>query len=128
MRFQRVVLVDDSEDDNFINRRFLELAGWTTTVDCFEDPTAALPRLLAEPPDLAFIDLNMPAMSGIELIERLAASDTDMSGCALVVLTSSVREDDRRRAQNTGLVRAYVEKPLSLSTLKDLAETLKAPE
>ena len=70
--FEHVVLVDDNEHDNFINERFLKLAGWASEVRTFgggQEFLAALPNL--PKPDVMFVDLNMPGMNGFELLDAL---------------------------------------------------------
>lgn len=118
-RFHSVVLVDDSDDDNFIHERYLRRANWSehvhtcTSADQLFELLAAVDR----PPEVVFLDLNMPQMNGFQVLERLAARPELTRGLRVVILTSSLHHDDRRRAEASPLVAAYVEKPLGVELL-----------
>ena len=126
-RFKTIVLVDDNEDDNFIHERFLAAAKWSIDVRSYNDGYQFLEELVGiqPPPDVIFLDLNMPVLNGFEVlaeIERLEAA-TD---AFIVILTSSIHPADRSRAETSDRVTAYVEKPLNLVTLEALAPRLVA--
>ena len=67
----RCVLVDDEELALLNTRAMLEPATDIDIVASFTDPDAALASLIAEPPDLVFLDIKMPGLSGMALLERL---------------------------------------------------------
>ena len=117
-------MVDDNDDDNFIHERFLAAAGWSQDVQAFGGADELLAELadMNPIPDVMFIDLNMPAMNGFELLDELAKTDFDLASTRVVVLTSSIHPDDRRRADESPLVTAYVQKPLNLQALAQLAD------
>lgn len=124
--YSRIVLVDDNDDDNFIHQRFLELAKWGGDFVVYRDAleaAEALPALTPQP-ELMFVDLNMPALNGFELLEQLSETAFDFSACKVVILTSSIHPDDRQRAVGHQMVRAYMEKPLNLSALEKLTPLL----
>ena len=126
MMLDTVVLIDDNEDDNYIHRRYLERAGWAREIVDFCDPVEALEsiRSSARPPDLVFVDLNMPELNGFELLDAVRDGGLAPGVCRFVVLTSSLHPDDRRRAEAHPLVSAYVEKPLNLGALAQLEPIL----
>ena len=124
--YSRIVLIDDNDDDNFIHQRFLELARWGGDFVIYRDAVEAAEALptLEPGPQLMFVDLNMPALNGFELLEQLSGTAFDFSDCKVVILTSSIHPDDRQRAEGHGVVRAYMEKPLNLSALEKLTHIL----
>jgi CheY-like chemotaxis protein len=125
--FDRVVLVDDNEHDNFINERFIKLAGWADEVQTFTSGHEVLASVDSlTPPDVMFVDVNMPGMTGFELLDALASSSLDLSATKVVVLTSSVHPDDKQRAEGIYSVSSYVQKPLGLDLLTRLAAELTA--
>ncbi|QNE46249.1 response regulator [Glaciihabitans sp. INWT7] len=75
-----VLVVDDSDDQRALLRRYFERAGCVvTTVKNAEDAITAYTRAT---PDLAVIDLVLPGMSGWQLTERLRA---DLPDCVIAV-------------------------------------------
>ncbi len=76
----RILVVEDSEDQARLLRRYFERAGCAvTTVENAEDAIAAY---TAQTPDLAVIDLLLPGMDGWELATRLK---TDHPECAIAI-------------------------------------------
>lgn len=92
-----------AEDDPFISRMYetkLSAAGYEVIVkntgrEAYEDMKRSLP-------DLVMLDLNMPELSGLELLAALAADDVDMSHTPVMVLTNSSNPKDRDMAQRYG--------------------------
>lgn len=66
-------------------------------------------------PDLIFLDLNLPKVSGHEVLGRLK-EDPEMRQIPVIVLTSSRAETDIRRAYESH-ANAYIRKPTSLDDL-----------
>jgi len=76
----RVLVVEDSEDQAGLLRRYFERAGCTvTTVETGEEAIAAY---TAATHDLAVVDLQLPGMDGWELTTRLKA---ERPGCAIAI-------------------------------------------
>ncbi|HQW87224.1 MAG TPA: response regulator, partial [Flavobacteriales bacterium] len=63
---EHILLIDDEEDCNFVTRMVLKRSGFTGRITCFTNATAALEHLRSERdrPDLMFVDINMPGMTG----------------------------------------------------------------
>jgi CheY-like chemotaxis protein len=90
-----VLVVDDSDDQRTLLRRYFERAGClVTTVKNAEDAIMAYMR---DTPDLAVVDLLLPGMSGWELTERLRL---ERPGCVIAV-TSVLDESTYPPAQAT---------------------------
>ncbi len=65
-------------------------------------------------PSLVMLDINMPRMNGLELLEALR-SDPEFVGLNVFIMTTSDLESDRLRAQQLA-VSGYIIKPLSFDT------------
>ncbi|MEW6757502.1 MAG: hybrid sensor histidine kinase/response regulator [Acidobacteriota bacterium] len=76
-------------------------------------PEEALKEAGDRPPDLALLDLRLPGMSGLQLLERLLVSRPDLMA---IVMTGYGEAETARRARETGAL-DFVEKPLDLSYL-----------
>ncbi len=86
-----IVVVDDDELCLYLFRRALERLGHR--VRTFPDATVALAGLVAPDraaPDVVFVDLHMPTLSGVELLARRSAS-SDAAGTTRLFVCSAVR-------------------------------------
>jgi DNA-binding response OmpR family regulator len=62
-------------------------------------------------PEVAVLDVGMPGLDGLEVLERIRADDT-LSGMRVLLLTAKAQESDVRRGYDAG-ADAYVRKPFS---------------
>lgn len=133
----RVLLVDDSIDDNFINTRLLRKTGFTSHVEVMKDGLDALnylrrlaaegPTGSAESPRVVFLDIRMPRLDGFEFLTEYERLPEDFRrGIAVVILTSSLLTLDRERAADYGSLVHYLVKPLTRQKLEDLKDKLAA--
>jgi CheY-like chemotaxis protein len=65
-------------------------------------------------PSLVMLDINMPRMNGLELLEELR-SDPEFVGLNVFIMTTSDLDTDRLKAQELA-VSGYIIKPLSFDT------------
>lgn len=65
-------------------------------------------------PDVVMLDINMPRMNGLELLEALRA-DPEFVGLNVFIMTTSDLDSDRLKAQDLA-VSGYIIKPLSFDT------------
>ncbi len=82
----RVLIVDDSEDQLLLFRRYFERAGCVVSVAA--TATDALTSYHDAKPDLTVIDLVLPGMDGWELAAHLATDDPDCAIAITSVLSS----------------------------------------
>jgi CheY-like chemotaxis protein len=121
-RFRSVLLVDDSEDDNFIHKSYICRINWADEVVEFEEALLALDYLLGckQLPDVMLLDINMPVMDGFQLLDQAIAAGVDLSKVIVVMVSSSMHPDDRKRATGHAQVNAYVNKPVDEEILRGL--------
>lgn len=113
---QRVVLIDDSENDNFFHEIALRKAGFGGEILVFEGGENALAFLLQDQitvSTVVFLDINMPGMNGFEVARTLGARLQPKAAFQLNMLTSSAWSVDKAAAQDIGLIRHYLVKPLT---------------
>jgi signal transduction histidine kinase/DNA-binding response OmpR family regulator len=111
-------------DDNRTNRRILEgmLGRWEMKAKSVEDGEEALTELsaareAAEPYALILIDMHMPGMSGLALVERIRQRP-ELSTAAIVMLTSAGYREDAERCKELGVSSSLL-KPIRQSELRE---------
>ena len=120
-----ILLIDDDEPTNFLNKLTLEQAGCARQIHITQSGQEALDYLqnANSRPDLIFLDINMPAMDGWEFLERYrnlpAAKKADI---VLIMLTTSLNPDDEIRTRAIPEVSGFENKPLSHDQLSSLLE------
>jgi two-component system, LytTR family, response regulator len=67
------IVIDDSEDAVKLMKRHIGAKSSLTLLETFIDPTEALNYMESQAVDLVFVDIQMPVISGLELIETLQA-------------------------------------------------------
>lgn len=102
----RIALVDD--DQNILTSVALTLESEGFEVDCYNDGEAALRGLAGRPADLGVLDIKMPRMDGIELLQKIRKT----SQLPVIFLTS--KDDELDEALGLGMgADDYITKPFS---------------
>ncbi|HVH36335.1 MAG TPA: response regulator [Tahibacter sp.] len=96
---RRILIVDDNRDAANMLAQLLGMSGHE--VRAVYDPELALQTLVEFAPDLAFLDVGMPKLNGLELASMIRA-DPHGAHVVLVALTGWGQEDDRRRSRAAG--------------------------
>ncbi|MPZ74341.1 MAG: response regulator [Nitriliruptorales bacterium] len=117
MKQVRVLVAEDNEDHRFLTMRALrEVEGATIDVDGVRNGEEAMAYVMRQGeyadkrlPHVIFLDLRMPKMTGLEVLERIKG-DPELSCIPVVVLTSSDRAEDIDAAYRLGS-NSYVTKP-----------------
>ncbi|MBA3804191.1 MAG: PAS domain S-box protein [Acidobacteria bacterium] len=117
-----VLVVDDEADARTLLRKLLEQCGARVTTA--SNTVEALAALEQSRPDVLVSDIGMPNEDGYDLIRRVRALEKE-SGRSLpaIALTAYAGEEDRRRAISAGF-HAHVAKPVELTKLATLVESL----
>jgi serine phosphatase RsbU (regulator of sigma subunit) len=112
-----VLVVDDDPGMLRAVKRILESS---YELACVSSPAEALATAPAFGPDLAILDIRMPAMDGFELMQRLKSEQPDLD---VIFVTGSMTEPE------ANLIRAirhgafyYVQKPFDRDVLQTLVE------
>ncbi|MGZ8715567.1 MAG: response regulator transcription factor [Gaiellaceae bacterium] len=123
---QTVVLVADDDDD------ILLLVTTRLRRDGFEVIAArngeeALALVQERRPDVAVLDIGMPKLDGLEVLQKIRADET-LNAMRVLLLTAKAQESDVQRGLEAG-ADAYVRKPFSPSDLsarvRELADSVR---
>ncbi len=112
----RMLVVEDNEHDSFLLTRQIERAHLNDCVTVVGNGTEALNLLmrLSAPPLAIFLDLKLPGLSGLQLLERLK-KEPRLKSIPVIVMTGSDDPKDVEECKRLG-VTAYLSKPISLAT------------
>lgn len=124
-----VLLVEDDPGDVLIAREALQAAQLSTRLDVVSDGVEAIEFLRrrdryssAERPDLILLDLNLPRMSGQEVLAEVKA-DPLLRRIPIVVLTTSVAVEDIVKSYDLH-ANVYVAKPVDFDAFADVVKKI----
>ena len=108
-----VLVVDDDEINRLLLQRVLEGRGFT--VEAVRTGMEALAALDRRRPDLVLLDIMMPGMSGIEVLDRVKASPR-LASIPVIMLTAKETDEDVLTSYRAG-ADYYLTKPLVVDQL-----------
>ena len=120
----RVFIIDDNQIDLLISRKLLLKSNADIDVKEYSQAQKALQEIQSsedDRPDIILLDLNMPTMDGWGFLDGLKAAQIQ-SGFKVYVLTSSLDDRDRTRAQNYAVVEGYLTKPLNDTVIQGIIQ------
>ena len=125
----QVMLVDDNVIDHFIINKYFQKSGFANPAMCFAGAAEALLFLrnasVNDLPHLIFLDINMPGMNGFDFLEAFALLDSHATThCKIVMLSSSLNEEDIQRSTANAFVISYLTKPLTNEKLVEVFQKL----
>ena len=126
-----ILLVDDDPMDVRLTTEQLSRSKVRNVVQAVGDGREALAYLrnegeyeAAKRPDVILLDLNMPVMTGHELLEELKA-DPDLRSIPVVVVTTSDEDEDIARSYELQ-ANAYITKPIGLDQLGRVVRAIES--
>ena len=125
----KTVLIDDSDIDLFIQRRFLEVYDFSNELLLYKSADEALNWLRNashnQAPDIIFLDLNMPETDGFSFLKNFVELPEKVTTKSkIVVLTSSNNMKDREQAFTFNNVIQFITKPLKQADIEELKKLI----
>jgi DNA-binding response OmpR family regulator len=108
-----VLVADDDEDILLLVTTRLKRDGFEIVQASNGDQALAVAR--ERRPALAVLDIGMPGLDGVEVLEQIRADD-ELRAMKVLLLTAKAQESDVRRGFAAG-ADAYVKKPFSPADL-----------
>jgi len=131
-RRKTILLVEDNQDDIDLTLTAFEQRRVDSTIVVVRDGVEALAYLLdagtdtpgppRELPGLVLLDLNLPKIDGLQVLQRIRADDRTRH-LPVVVLTSSKADQDVLRSYDLG-ANSFVRKPVDFVQFMDAAAQL----
>ena len=125
-----ILLVEDNEGDILLTLEALREAKVHNEINVVRDGEAALQYMKkegqyknAETPDLVLLDINLPKMDGIEVLEQLK-SDEHLRVIPIVMLTTSDSEKDIFQSYQSH-ANCYITKPVNFENFIEVIQTIK---
>ncbi|MBD1428355.1 response regulator [Sphingobacterium litopenaei] len=123
-----VVLIDDNAIFRFIFENMVKnIENITIDFISYENALDALGALTAQNqmnskmPDYIFVDINMPYMSGWEMMDKIQEeSYRFILTSKIFIISSSHLESDKQKINQYPFILDYVQKPLNKEKLKEL--------
>ncbi len=129
MREKTILLVEDNPDDVALTLRALKMNHILNKVIVARDGSEALDFLFGtgdsppmETPELILMDINMPKINGLELLERIRDNESTKL-LPVVVLTTSDEDRDRIDSYRLG-ANSYISKPVEFAEFNKVVKNL----
>lgn len=124
-----VLLVEDDEDDVLLTKEALKDSKVIVSMAVAQDGDDALKMLRRQPPfenapvpDLILLDLNLPRVSGREVLKELKA-DPVLKKIPVVVLTTSAADTDIVKCYDLG-ANCYITKPVDFEQFQRIIKVI----
>jgi CheY-like chemotaxis protein len=124
-----IVMIEDDEGHARLIEKNIRRAGISKTIHHFTDGTSALQFLYEAPqgpakngPSLILLDLNLPDMSGTDILSRIK-SDGPLKRTPVVVLTTTDDKVEIQRCYDLGC-NVYITKPVNYENFADAIRQL----
>jgi signal transduction histidine kinase len=112
LKNSRILIIDDTPANIEVLLALLSYEGYTN-IEKTTDPRVALELYLKFEPDLILLDLNMPYMSGFEVMEQLRRVVNDQVYLPILVLTADAMDDTKKKSLSAG-ASDFLSKPFDL--------------
>jgi len=120
--FKTCLLIDDNYIDNFVTRKILEGSNFAETIIVVRSANEAINSLRSGllKPDVIFLDVRMPLMSGFEFLEEYDKIDIEKSYVKIFMLSSSLDPLDLRKSTDNKYITQFIHKPITHKALEEL--------
>ncbi len=123
---RKILVVEDNKTNQLVLEKILQKAGHA--VELANNGKEGLDKLIAESFDLAIVDMQMPVMSGIEMIKAFESNSSQKEKVPFVILSADTSKESMSHCDEIDIA-AYLTKPVRTGNLLSvISETLKKPD
>ncbi len=119
MSSEHIVVVDDDPMIRFLVQEYLKASGFA--VETCASGREALSSVASATPSLVILDLQMPEMNGVEVLEQLRANPAT-AGVPVLMLSANASDAHTLSATQAD---AYLEKPFAMQALLEAVSTTR---
>jgi CheY-like chemotaxis protein len=122
---KHVLLIDDDRDDAELFKEALSEVNPGIAFEYYDDSKTGLCTLLekhTDLPDVIFLDINMPIVSGWECLSQFKSTE-HLKEIRVIMFTTSSQERERDIAKQLG-ADGFITKPSEYKTLKELLSSV----
>jgi CheY-like chemotaxis protein len=122
--YRTCLLIDDNYIDNFVTLKILESGNFAEQIIVRNSAPDAITELVHGDiePDIIFLDIRMPLMSGFEFLEEYDRADIkNKDYIKIFMLTSSLDPTDLKMSQKNKYISQLLYKPLTIKTLQEIS-------
>ena len=117
----KILVVDDFQTMRRIIRNYLRQLGFNNVEEA-EDGDVALEKLIETQFDFVITDLNMPKMTGIDLLKKIRA-ENNFKNIPVLIITAEAEKENVVQAAQAG-VNDYIVKPFTPEVLQAKIEKI----
>lgn len=112
----RILIIDDQESNVEVLLNFFEMVNYQN-VKSITDSREAIEVIQSFKPDIILLDLNMPFVSGFDILEKLKEVVEPDEYLPVLILTADITIEAKRKALNMG-ASDFITKPFDLTELQ----------
>lgn len=110
----KIIIIEDEPDTAEMYAEMMRISGYEVVK--YFGGLSAVAHLADQKPDAVVLDLMMPDLSGLEVLNYIIAQP-DLSGLPVIIVSAKTMPDDVEAGLKAGAV-AYLTKPVSFSDLR----------
>ena len=124
-KLNSILLVEDDEAINYISQMVIKKLDCANHVQVAWNGADALEYIkqcgehACQPPELILLDINMPGLNGWEFLEEYCKLN-DNKKVVVVMLTTSLNPDDKKRADSNPVIAGFKNKPLTPAVMEEI--------
>lgn len=121
---QKILIIDDDAIVIFLQQKIIQKCEFHSELHTFRNGKEAMDFLAKEDPEdefLILLDINMPGMSGWEVLEALKPMEISKN-VHVIMVTSSIENSDKQKADGFSYVISFIEKPISADSCNRLKD------
>ena len=107
---KKVMIVEDNALNMRLFNDLLEASGYATV--CLSEGAAVMDTMRTQMPDLVLMDIQLPEMSGFDLIAQVKA-DAEIAPIPVIAITAFAMRGDEDKIKSAGF-QDYIAKPISV--------------
>lgn len=129
MKQKKIMLIDDDKIFNYLHLKTLEQIDGNYEIVSYDSAVEAFECLIASAiedlPDIIFLDINMPELTGFELIDMIKDQKNEiLQHLKIVIVTSSLNPYDYEIQKQYHVIKEFCSKPLNMESAAKILNDL----